>query len=263
MEKPEMDTIELSLIEILQVLLKRWWIILISMVLCAALMFAYCTVAITPMYGIKIQFYVAPEFGNSQITSAVTAYQTSTYAREALTTYMKLLDNNEFYDLLETETNGKCVADYSSRQLSSMISYSDVSDTDLFYATIVSPDPGDAYVIAEELSKLAPDRIREIKGFDALKVTDSPKYDRVSRVNNSTSRNTVIAALLGAVVSALAIVVIKIFDVRISDEEDLHKNYENVPVLGVIPNFEDISSKSGKKYGRYSDAGGKYGEKSE
>lgn len=249
MEKIEMDNIELSIVDIVKVLLKRWWVILISTVLCGALMFAYSTMAITPLYGSRIQFYVAPEFGNSQATTAITAYQTYTYAKEAILTYMKLLDNDEFFDTLEANVDGKCKARYSSKALSSMISYTDVEDTDLFYATVVSTDPGDAYVIAQELAALAPDRIHEIKGFDALKVTDSPNYERVSRVNDVTVRNTVVGIALGAVISTIALILVMMFDDRIGDEEDLHKVYENVPILGVIPNFEETMSRENRKYG--------------
>lgn len=251
-----MDAIELSLVDLLHTLLKRWWIILISALLCAVMMFLYSTFAITPLYGLKIQFYVSPEFGNTQNTTAATAYQTYSYAKEAIRTYMKLLENDEFFDQLAKELEGKCKVEYTSGGLDAMISYSEVSDTDLFNATIVSAYPGDAYTVATALAELAPQRIQTIKGFDALRVTDKPKFDRVARVNNVTKRNTMFGALIGAVISALAIIIIKIFDVRISDESDLTKVYDK-PVLGVIPNFDEIIKDSSKKSITY---GGRYGE---
>ncbi len=256
MEKIEMEAIEVSIVDILKMLLKRWWIILISSVLCAVALYMYSTLHITPMYGLTVQFYVAPEFGNSQTTTAATAYQTYTYAREALKTYMELLDSGDFFDKLEENLEGKCRVDYRAGNLSSMISYKEESDTDLFNATIVSAYPSDAYAVAVELAALAPERIHEIKGFDALKVTNQPKYERVSRVNNVTSRNTFVGALFGAIVSALILIVIKVFDVRICDENDLIKMYD-VPMLGVIPNFDEVI-KDNKK----STYGGRYGESS-
>lgn len=256
MEKIEMEAIEVSILDILKILLKRWWIILISSVLCAVLLFLHSSFNITPMYGLTVQFYVAPEFGNAQTTTAATAYQTTTYAREALKTYMELLDNDDFFDMLDENLDGKCRIDYKASHLSSMISYSEQSDTDLFVATIVSPYPADAYAVASELANLAPKRIHEIKGFDALKVTNQPKFERIKRINNVTSRNTLVGAFFGAIVSALIIVLFKVFDVRISDENDLTKMYD-VPILGVIPNFDEVI-KDNKK----SAYGGRYGESS-
>ncbi|MBQ7822471.1 MAG: hypothetical protein IJ391_09360 [Clostridia bacterium] len=257
MEK--METIELSIVDILRTLIKRWWIIAISTVLCAVVLFLYSVFAVTPLYGLQIQFYVAPEFGNAQATTAVTAYQTYTYAKEAILTYMTLLENDEFFDLLEENIEGKCRVNYTSSGLDSMISYKAVEDTDLFNATIVSAYPGDAYTVATVLAELAPDRIHEIKGFDALKVTDKPKFERVARVNNNVSRNTFIGAIVGALFSTLTIIVLKMFDVRIGDESDLMKVYD-APILGVIPNFEEII-KDNKRSAMYG-YGGKVGENS-
>lgn len=253
-----MDAIELSVVDILHTLLKRWWIILISTLLCAVIMFLYGTFAITPLYGLKIQFYVAPEFGNTQSTTAATAYQTYSYAKEAMRTYMKLLENDEFFYQLAEELEGKCKVEYTSSALDAMISYREVSDTDLFNATVVSAYPGDAYTVATALAELAPKRIHEIKGFEALKVTDKPKYDRIVRVNDVAKRNTMLGALIGAVLSALVIIFIKIFDVRITDESDLIRTYDK-PVLGVIPNFDEIIKDNSKRTMMY---GGKPGENS-
>ncbi|MBQ4137836.1 MAG: hypothetical protein IJD67_06960 [Clostridia bacterium] len=257
MEK--METIELSVVDILQTLLKRWWIIAVSAVLCAVIMFLYSTFAVTPLYGLKIQFYVAPEFGNAQATTAVTAYQTYTYAKEAILTYMKLLENDEFFDLMEENVKGKCTVNYTSGGLDAMISYKEVQDTDLFNATVVSAYPGDAYTVATVLAELAPERIHEIKGFDALKVTDKPKFERVAQVNNNVTRNTFAGAVIGAIFSALALIILKMFDVRIGDETDLTKVYD-VPILGVIPNFDEIIKDNKRAYGYGYGYGGRPGE---
>ena len=253
-----MESMEISILDVLKTLIKKWWIIVLSTVLCAVVLFLYSTFNITPMYGLTIEFYVAPEFGNSQITSASTAYQTTTYAREAMKTYIKLLANADFFDMLEKEIDGKCIGNYTSSSLSSKITYAEQADTDLFRATVYSKYPEDAYSIAVELAEIAPQRIYEVKGFKALTVTNAPKFERVRRTNNVVNRNTIIGGLFGALVSSLILVVIKIFDVRIATESDLTKFYD-VPVLGVIPNFDEvIKDNRNSKYGY----GGRYGEKS-
>ncbi len=234
-----LDTIEIGIVDIFKTILKRWWIVVISTVLCAVAVFVYGTLTTVPLYGLKVQFYISPEFGNAQSTTAVTAYQTYTYAKEAVLTYMALLESDEFYEAMEEDLQGKCRVDYSLSQLNSMISYRNIQDTDLFYATVVSQNPGDAYIIATQLAEMAPDRIRQIKGFDALKVTDNPRLDRVSRVNNNTRRNTIIGGFLGALLSAGIVILIKMFDVRISSEADLNKAYK-LPVLAVIPDFNEL-----------------------
>ena len=249
-----MDSIEVSVIDILKTLLRRWWIIVICAIFCAVALFLYSKFYITPMYGLTTQFYVTPEFGGNTVNSAATATQTQTFAQAETKTYIKLLENADFFDELEENIRSKGLTTYSAGRLSSMISHSELSDTTLFVSTIISAKPQDAYTIATSLAEIAPKRIQEIKGFKALQVTNEPKFERIVRVNDVTRRNTVIGALFGAMVSAFIIIVIKVFDVRIIDESDLARLY-SVPILGVIPDFEEVI-KDNKKSGY----GGRYGE---
>lgn len=259
MEINEKDTIEISIADIVQSLLRKWWIILISIAVCAAVMFIYSATAVTPMYGLNISFYVSPEFGNMQATTAVTAYQTSTLAEASIKTYMQLLYEPSFYVALSDTLEGQCSVDYSAGQLKSMISYSNSEGVNIIDANIIAADRNDVYTIAKELESAAPETIEKIVGNKTLiptNVMDASALNWISRVNDNLVRNTVLGALFGGIVSAAAIIVIKVFDVRISEESDLKRSYD-VPVLGVIPNFEEVIKDNQKKAIMY---GGKNGE---
>ncbi len=262
MENSEKDTIEISFSDIFGFLLKKWWLILLCIVLCAVIMFIYSTSTITPIYGLGVPFYVSPEFGNAQATTAVTAYQTSTLAKDSILTYMQMLSYPYVYVELESSLKGKCSVDYSAGQLRSMISYSNTEGTDLIDARVVSENIEDVYVIATELESCVPAMIEKTVGikaltpFSGLKEGESSNYRFISRVNDVAMRNTVLGAFFGAIISAAVIIVIKLFDVRINEENDLKRTYD-VPVLGVIPNFEDVVKSNQKKSIMY---GGKSGE---
>lgn len=241
-----MENIELSIVDIFDILAKRWLVILVSVILCAALAFAYSTFVIVPMYGLNVTFMVNPEFGNAQSTTIVTETQSYTYAKDAIKTYMKLLSNNEFFDLLYERIDGKCVNNYSLGQLKGMISFSSIDDTELFNATIRSSSPEDAYTIALEMQDLAPERMQELRGFEVLKVVDKPQLKNIVVINNNTIKNTFVGAIIGAVLSVLIFIVLKITDVRITDESDIKKAY-NIPVLGVIPDFQEVTAEKNEK----------------
>ncbi len=250
-----MENIELNLTDILDVFAKRWPIILLSVILCAAIGLSYSLFAVVPMYGLNVTFMVNPEFGNAQSTTIVTETQSYTYAKDAIKTYMRLLSNNEFFDMLYENVDGKCVNNYSVGQLKGMVSFSNIDETELFNATIKSTSREDAYTIALEMQKLAPQRIQELRGFEVLKVVDRPQLKNISVVNNNSTRNTVVGGIIGALLSALFFVILKLTDVRINDESDIKKAY-NIPVLGVIPDFQAVGTdKSGKPI-----YGGKIGE---
>ena len=241
-----MENIELSLADIFEVLAKRWPIILLSVILCAAIAFSYSLFAIVPMYGLNVTFMVNPEFGNTQSTTIVTETQSYTYAKDAIKTYMRLLSNNEFFDMLHESIDGKCLTDYSIKQLKGMISLSSIDETELFNATIKSASKEDAYTIALEMQKLAPKRIEELRGFEVLKVVDRPQLKNIFVLNNNTVKNTLLGGIIGAVVSMLIFIILKLTDVRINDESDIKKAY-NIPVLGVIPDFQSVGVEKNAK----------------
>ncbi len=241
-----MENIELSLADIFEVLAKRWPIILLSVILCAAIAFSYSLFAIVPMYGLNVTFMVNPEFGNTQSTTIVTETQSYTYAKDAIKTYMRLLSNNEFFDMLYENLEGKCVNNYSIGQLKGMISFSSIDETELFNATIRSTNKEDAYTIALEMQKLAPQRIQELRGFEVLKVVDRPQLKNISVINNNTTKNTFVGGVIGAVLSVLLFIIIKLTDVKITDESDIKKAY-NIPILGVIPDFQTVGNDKSSK----------------
>ena len=241
-----MENIELSLADIFEVLAKRWPIILLSVILCAAIAFSYSLFAVVPMYGLNVTFMVNPEFGNAQSTTIVTETQSYTYAKDAIKTYMRLLSNNEFFDMLYENLDGKCINNYSIGQLKGMISFSSIDETELFNATIRSTNREDAYTIALEMQKLAPQRIQELRGFEVLKVVDRPQLKNISVVNNNTTKNTFVGGIIGAVLSVLLFIIIKLTDVKITDESDIKKAY-NIPVLGVIPDFQTVGNDKNSK----------------
>ena len=62
----------------------------------------------------------------------------------------------------------------------------------------------------------------------------------------SVKKYTVIGALLGFVVAAAIVIIIKLLDNRINSSEDI-KNKFSIPVLGEIPDLE-LDEKEASKY---------------
>ena len=250
---------EIDLLEVLKMVLKRWWIILISAVICAVIGYVYSTVAVTPLYASETTFLVNPEFSNSQTTTITTAAQTVDYVNKSMKTYMNLLGNDEFYEMLESALDGKCSVDYNKQMLKRMIGYSSIDDTELFKVRVLSQNPEDAYIIVKEMEELAPERIAQIRGFEALKVVDHVLGPDDMVVNDSKTKNLVLAALVGIILSAALVVLVGMLDTRIFSESDIKKKYK-YPVLGVIPNFDEAKNDNNKYTYNY---GGKQNEKAQ
>jgi capsular polysaccharide biosynthesis protein len=62
---------------------------------------------------------------------------------------------------------------------------------------------------------------------------------------------TLIGAFLGAAIACGFILLVLMFDVAIRTEEDLESLFPEIPILGVIPDFESAGNKSYRQKQEY------------
>lgn len=230
--------IEISLQDIFHLLLKRWWIILVSAVVCAAITFIYNKNFVVPLYSSEVTFYIDPLNNEDQVSLSL-EYTSLNYAKQLLDTYIQIFNTNTFRTKLSeayTENTGK--------PYSASLSISGITDTVLFKIRVTTTSSEDSYEIAQLLEKIAPEMIEEIMGADKIRVTDNA-VKRTSPINNNTSRNTLLGAVIGAILAVGIFLLIEIFDTRVKSEEDL-KNHYDIPILGGIVDFD--KSYKDKKY---------------
>lgn len=229
-----MEISELSIIDIIKLFISKWWLFVICAVLIAAGTFVYSSYFIQPMYQSTTTLYVDPN--PDQPFNLSTDAAGITYAQKVISTYMELLKTQVFLKSVSQDIYGKYTAD----QISKMITLSAVTNTELFKVTVKSNDPEDAHQIAQSFERLAPQRIIEVKGVNAVKIAD-PAVLSETRINNNTLKNTAIGFILGLVLAAGICILIELFDTKIKDEVDIEQHYK-LNILGVIPNFEVSSS---------------------
>lgn len=132
---------------------------------------------------------------------------------------------------------------YSNQTLRGMISANALNSTEILEVKVTSKDPEEAAEIANTLAKLAPPEIIRVVQAGGVELIDEAVVN-VNPVAPNIQLNTVIGALLGAVLACLGILILAMLDTRIKSEEDLQRQYE-LPVLGVIPDIlETMKSQS-------------------
>ena len=214
------------------------WILLASVIFGAGAL-VYSKYIVKPVYQSKIKFFV---------DSTDTDSQRIAYYISVAPQYIQLLNVNEFYaavadDLLRTES-----VITTATAVASKVSFSDPAEgTGVFWATVRSSDPHDAYITAASVAKLAPDRIMELKPGDRLGVAEYPQ-ESATRVSPSILRNTLLGVILGFVLSAAVIVGKELFDTRLKSPDEITQIYE-LPVLGTVPDFT-AAEKAGRKGGQ-------------
>ena len=145
------DGTELSLWNIVQLLLKKFYWLLLAGIVAAAGVYAVLTLLVTPTYESKVSFYVYNSANNTQ--QAGTINNSDLQAAESLaTTYSKILESNSVLDAVLEDLNA--AGRLSRKELSRMIEVSVVSNTQLLEVVVTSTDAQFACRIADSFGKV-------------------------------------------------------------------------------------------------------------
>lgn len=235
------ENLEIDLKEMLRVLLKRAWIIVLCAVIVGASVFAYTVNFVTPQYQASVTIYVNNNSGKE------TAYISSSdlaVALKLVATYVNIIQSNTVLDKVVSEAGLLLTTD----QVRKMISAEAMGETEMFQVTVTTPNPQMSVDLANAIAKVAPDVIAEIIEGSTAKIID---YARLPKGQSSPNylMSAVIGALVGAILAIAVILIQNMMDTCIHNEEELEKICA-VPVLGLIPDLTGETKNVGKKVRR-------------
>ena len=234
--------IELDLPVVLNALLRKAWLIILCIVLFAVGGFCYAFYFIAPTYKANVMFYVN---GNTYAGLNATKLNISSadisVARTLVDTYRVILKTrNTLNEVIEESGEN---LDYSS--LYGMVNASAVDDTEVFQVTVTSSDPLQAEHLANTIADVLPKKIASIVEGSSARVVDYAVIP-VSKSAPDLKKYTLNGALIGLVFAAAVIIIMLLLDYQIHDEEYLVNTYPEIPILGVIPDFN-----TRRVYGKY------------
>lgn len=234
----------IDVLHIFKFIVRRFWAIVISGILAAAIGFCISAFLITPKYSSSVMLYVnnsSFSLGNanfSMSSSEITA------AQSLVKTYGEILNNRTTLERVIEKAN----IPYDYKQLSEMITASPSNATEIMLVEVVSTSPKEAAKIANCIAEVLPVRISEIVDGASMEVVDSaiPNYEKISP---NTTRYTAVGLILGVLFSSIILIVLALLDNTIHDEEYVLKTY-NYPILAKVPNL--TSNVGSKQYSYYS-----------
>jgi len=235
----ENEYIQIDLMKIAEGLLRRIWMIILCMVLCGGLLFSYAAFYITPLYESSVLLYV----NNSSFSVGATSFSITSSelsaAKSLVETYQVILKTRMTLEnvIRLGELN------YTYEQLLGMIRTESVNETEVFAVTVTSPDPHEAEHIANTIARVLPDKIAGIVEGSSVRVVDYAVVPS-GKVSPSITKYTLVGLLLGLFLSAGVIAVLEILDDRIRTEDYLLQNFDDTPLLAVIPDMLDDKMKS-------------------
>ena len=232
--------------DLLNVLIRRIWIILGVSILSAIGMFVY-TYSFTPQYyEAKGLMYVNNKSITLDSISSITSSDLS--AQKALVQSYSIIIQARV--TIEDVIDKANLADkYSYEEVVSMLTVSSVNSTEIFSITCKCEDPADATLLISTILTVLPGHVEEIIEGTSASVVDWPA-DSAKAVSKGYTKKTFIAFAIALVLAYAAFFVFDILiDDTIKDAEWIKERYKDVaPLLAIVP---DVEHETKSKYEYY------------
>jgi capsular polysaccharide biosynthesis protein len=235
------DEMEIDLLELFYVLLGRWLVILLSTVLVGACAFVISYFLITPKYESTSELFVLSK--STSITSLADIQMGASLTSD----YVEVVVERPIIEQVITNLG---LTNETYESLSENISVSNPSDTRLLRITVTDTDPVRAKTIADEMANVSREFIAEKMDQSAPSITHYG-YSDGEKTSPHVMKNTVIGALLGAILAMAIIVISYLTNDTIVTADDIEKKL-GMTLLGSIP-LDEEEYDGGKRKGHGSE----------
>lgn len=235
---------------------KKWWAILLCLIVGAGCGFGLGIIADEPVYECQA-VYVLSYSGGESIGSMASEYS---FLTRILYNCTEVLSQNTFTKKIADDINAGIPEDseayLSVEQLRDCITYDYATQGTLIYVMVDTQNPELSYRVITSITNHLQDHIREeyqLAGIDSMvfSLVNTPELPEEPVESSTRLMFTAIGAAAFAFICFSIIAFAALTDTRIKKEDDL-KNHFNVPVLGIVPNFHDPELYNGGyyKYGK-------------
>ena len=193
---------QMNFVQILDILLERWVVILICAISVGIFTFLYSEIFIAPVYSSSALLYV--NSNRQQVTEDI-SQQNIFSSRELVMTYAEILQTRTFLGRIAAEFNGK----YSSNQIKNMISMSALNETEILTISVRGIDADDVYKITKSIVKYAPDELEKVVEAGSVKILDDASPTTFP-VSPNVRKNTFIGVFFGIFLGALVVIVLEL-----------------------------------------------------
>ena len=235
---------EVDVRQIMEMLLKRWWIVVITVIIAIAGAFAYTHFLVTPTYVSSATMLIN---GGSNMTS----YQQILAGQYQLKDYPFILKSHDTLGLvaerLNADENVTFRENYNSSILYGMVSYQSEDNSRIFKITVTSDNPEEAQIIVKMVAEVFEDMTEKITDAE-VQTVETPRLP-TSATSSGLKKNIVLGAAAGVVIGVVIAVFLGLSSDVLDSEEWLLKHFkEEAPLLASIP---DSSHVGGRGYYRY------------
>lgn len=228
--------IEIDVLELLHVLLNKFWIILLTGIVGGLSFIAVTILFITPQYRSTTKMYVLNQQDNNTLT------------QQDMQTSLSL--TKDYAELIKSRTVTEGVItqldlELTHEELLNKMAIDSATDTRILSITIEDADPYEACKIANAIRDVAANHIKNVMNIDAVNVVE-PANIPEQKSSPSISKNGIIGGLLGALLAIAIILIAYLSNDTIKTQEDVER-YLGLSILGTIPLTENNRKQKKKK----------------
>ena len=231
------EEIEIDLVEVFHLFLKRWWLIIGCGILCAAAAFGFTKAFVTPQYKATSMIYILSK--TTSISSAIDLQ----LGKQLTVDFQTLATSRTVVERVIDDLN----LDTTYEELVQQITVTNPSGSQILEISVLDPDPKMACDISNAMSDATAERVAEVMITDKPSTVDDavvPKYPATP----NTLKNTAIAGVIGMVLVMAVLLLNYLLDDRLKTEDDIRK-YLDLNTLASIPLIKSGKVSKPKKKG--------------
>ena len=256
MDNPEIVQIQqeqeksIDLMKVLKLFLKHWKLVLILTLVGAIVALAVTVIFIKPKYSAQVTLYVNNK--ESQESSTGVSSADISASSSLVKTYIEMIKTQSLMDMVRDKGGYQL----SNKALLDSIATGQLNNTQLFYVKVETGDPNLSASIANTLALCADEFIEAKIQGSSLEIIDYAVAP-TSKSSPSLAKNTLIGAVAGFAIAAIAVFILAVTDTKINTEEDV-KQVTLLPIIGTISNFDQAGRGGyyGYAYGNRKPSGG-------
>ena len=227
----EQDKFEIDVFQLVKVIWKRKFLIVLTAIIAGLAAFAYSSFVIKPQYTSTTRIYVV---NRNQADKPGLTNQDLQAGAYLVKDYREIILSQDVLD--------KVVKDQSltidARTLGKKISVTVPTDTRIVSISVRDDKPEEASRIANALREVAAQKI-----ISVTKVSDVTTLEEARPATSPSSpnirRNTIIATIAGVGFVTVIVLLVELLDDRVKRPEDIEE-VMHLSLLGVIPNLEKL-----------------------
>ena len=225
------NIVEIDLLEIISILLNRFWVIFGAALLAAAAGFMISKFVLTPTFEFTKKIYILNKSENTTVT-----YSDVQMGTQLTKDYAELINSRY---VLETVIGQLSLPEMEYKDLLKKVSVHTPTDTRIVSITVTDYDPQQAQNIANCIREVAGEHIQNVMDIEAVNVVEEANLPTV-KAGPSVVKWTAVGGILGVFLVCAVILIHYLLDDSIKSSEDVEK-YLGLSTLALIPITQSVN----------------------